>query len=54
MCEVPKGWVLVPVAPTPEMIDAGERHTDSYYSSEGDLARAWMAMLLVAPEYSDA
>lgn len=42
----PKGWKLVPVDPTPEMVDAGCRSANSWNSS---LVKNYAAMLAAAP-----
>jgi len=48
------GWVSVPIVLTPEMHDAGERFTESYYSGSDDLRNAWSAMLAAAPKAGQA
>lgn len=48
--KVPDGWKLVPVAPTSEMISAGNAEL-AYDCCSGTADEAWPAMLAAAPEY---
>ena len=45
----PAGWKLVPIESTPEMIAAGQRFTDTYYSNEDDFLQGYKAALAAAP-----
>ena len=42
---VPEGWKMVPVDPTPEMLDAG------YFTNHGANRGIYRAMLSASPEY---
>ncbi|MGX9958545.1 hypothetical protein ACW0US_07165 [Xanthomonas euvesicatoria] len=47
--QVPEGWALVPVEPTPEMLASAARH--DYYSELDPTWRSlWSAMLAAKPE----
>ena len=48
--KVPDGWKLVPVAPTSEMISAGNAEL-AYDCCSGTADEAWPAMPAAAPEY---
>lgn len=48
MGEVHKGWKLVPVEPTPEMVEAAFDSLEAY-SLEGSIRRHYRAMLAAAP-----
>lgn len=43
---IPPGWKLVPVEPTPEMIDAYVSNHERFQSARSD----WTAMLAAAPQ----
>ena len=56
----PKGWKLVPVNPTPEMLDRGrwqEFHEESSHMrdvEDDEILLVWQQMIDVAPEFSEA
>ena len=47
---VPEGWKLVPIEPTPEMIDAAEYVDWGDADVRGSCINAWDRMLAAAPE----
>ena len=47
---VPEGWKLVPIEPTPEMIDAAEYVDWGDADVRGSCINAWDRMLSAAPE----
>jgi len=50
--DAPEGWVLVPVAPTPNMSRAGDHYTNCGGACGNRAgAAAWAAMLCAAPKF---
>lgn len=47
----PKAWVLVPVEPTPEMVEAHYRAHAEAETVLADAQAVWAAMIAVAPNY---
>lgn len=48
--EAPDGWVLVPVKPTPKMVDSTFNHDISELSHNSRNKHIWAAMIVAAPE----